>query len=469
MPTAASPRKSLGLWSSTGLVAGNMIGSGIFLLPASLALYGPISLVGWVITATGALFLALVFANLGRAYPKTGGPYEYSRRAFGDFIGFQVAWGYWIAVWAGNAAIAVAAVAYAGEFWHTLSDEAIVGAAAAIACIWSLTLINLAGVKPGGQVSLLTTVLKIIPLLAIATVGLFYIDGANFSPFNASGDGWFSAVRAAAPLTLWAFIGLESATVPAEDVENPSRIIPLSTMLGTIVTTAIYILSTVVVFGVIATPELAESTAPFSDAAKSMWGSEFGRLVTIGAVISAYGCLNGWILLSAQVPMAAARDGLFPSVFSRLNSRGAPVVGLVVSSALASGLVLTNYTSGLVDAFTEILLLATLTTLVPYAFSSMAQLLLLVSDREAFSAKNFVRDAVIAAVAFAYTMWAIEGAGQEVVFKGFLLILAGTPVYVGMRWYQLRKSAPASQPATVPMGGAGVLAARIDDEVSRGS
>lgn len=151
--SVAQSRKPLGLWTSSGLVAGNMIGSGIFLLPASLALYGPVSLVGWVVTAAGALALALVFANLGRAYPKTGGPYEYSRRAFGDFIGFQVAWGYWIAVWAGNAAIAVAAVAYAGEFWGKLSDDALVGAIAAIACVWSLTLVNALGVKPGGQVS----------------------------------------------------------------------------------------------------------------------------------------------------------------------------------------------------------------------------------------------------------------------------------------------------------------------------
>ena len=467
--TATTARKPLGLWTSSGLVAGNMIGSGIFLLPASLALYGPISLVGWVVTATGALLLALVFANLGRAYPKTGGPYEYSRRAFGDFIGFQVAWGYWIAVWAGNAAIAVAAVSYAAEFWSPLSDTAIVGAAAAIACMWSMTLVNLLGVKPGGQVSLVTTFLKLIPLIAIATVGLFYIDGDNFSPFNASGGSWLSAVRAAAPLTLWAFIGLESATVPAEEVENPERVIPLSTMLGTIVTTVIYILSTVVVFGVIASPVLAESTAPFTDAAKDMWGSDVGKAVTLGAVISSYGCLNGWILLSAQVPLAAARDGLFPAIFARVNSRGVPFVGLIVSSLLASILTLTNYTSGLVDAFTEFLLLATLTTLVPYAFSAMAQLLLLVSDREAFAAKNFVRDAVIASVAFIYSMWAIGGSGNEIVFKGFLLILAGTPVYVGMRWYQLRKSAPTTQPAPVAMGGAGALAARIDDGASRGS
>jgi APA family basic amino acid/polyamine antiporter len=440
------------MWTSTGLVAGNMIGSGIFLLPAALAAYGPISLVGWAITATGALMLALVFANLGRAYPKTGGPYEYSRRAFGDFIGFQVAWGYWIAAWVGNAAIAVAAVAYAAEFWDPLADDALVGALAAIACIWSLTLVNLLGVKPGGQVSLITTILKLLPLIGIAVIGLFYIDGDNFSPFNASDKSWFEAIRAAAPLTLWAFIGLESVTVPAEDVENPGRVIPLSTMLGTIVTTIVYVLGTVVVFGVVSTPALAESTAPFSDAAKAMWGSEWGDVISLGAVISAYGCLNGWILLTGQVPLAAARDGLFPSVFSRLTSRGAPYVGLIVSTALASVLLLTNYAEGLVDVFTEMLLLATLTTLIPYAFSSMAQLLLLVTDRERFEAKNFARDATIAALAFAYSMWAIGGSGDEIVFKGFMLILAGTPVYVGMRWYQARRSArqPVPAPAATP-------------------
>jgi APA family basic amino acid/polyamine antiporter len=449
----ATQRKALGPWTSTALVAGNMVGSGIFLLPASLALYGPISLGGWIVTATGALFLALVFANLGRLYPKTGGPYEYSRRAFGDFIGFQVAWGYWIAIWAGNAAVAVGVVAYAAEFWDPLADDNLVGALAAVACVTSLTLVNALGIKAGGQVSLITTVLKLIPLVAIGTIGLFYIDSANFEPFNASDKNWFDAIRAAAPLTLWAFIGLESATVPAEDVDNPGRVIPISTMLGTIVASAVYIASTVAVMGIIASPVLAESTAPFSDAAKQMWGSDLGRAVSLGAVISAYGSLNGWILLTGQVPLAAARDGLFPSIFARVSSRGVPIVGLLISSVLASGLLLMNYTSGLVDAFTEILLLATLTTLVPYAFSAMAQLMLMISDREKFDSRHFARDAIIASVAFVYSMWAIWGAGEEVAFKGFLLILAGTPVYVAMRWAQSRKPAEVAAPAVTTSGG----------------
>src|SRR6266545_8279586 len=158
-------RRGLGLWMATALVVGNMIGSGVFLLPSSLAKYGGISIVAWVLTAAGAVLLALVFARLGRAYPQTGGPYAYSRRAFGDFVGFQTAWGYWIAIWAGNAAIAVAFVSYLSRFWDGLATNSLL---AAVAAIWLLTWVNALGVRQGGLVQAATTVLKLVPLLAIA-------------------------------------------------------------------------------------------------------------------------------------------------------------------------------------------------------------------------------------------------------------------------------------------------------------
>src|SRR6266508_3564702 len=184
-------RRGLGLWMATALVVGNMVGSGVFLLPSSLAKYGGISIVAWVLTAAGAVLLALVFARLGRAYPQTGGPYAYSRRAFGDFVGFQTAWGYWIAIWAGNAAIAVAFVSYLSTFWDALATNSLLAATVALAAIWLLTWINALGVRLGGWVQGVTTVLKLLPLLAIATVGLLFIEGGNFSPFNASGGSSF--------------------------------------------------------------------------------------------------------------------------------------------------------------------------------------------------------------------------------------------------------------------------------------
>ena len=434
----SSPRArkaaGLGLSMATALVVGNMIGSGVFLLPASLGSFGPVSLVAFGITAVGAILLALVFARLGRAYPETGGPYAFSRRAFGDFIGFWQAWGYWIAAWVGNAAIAIAFVSYLGEYWSTVRHNNLVAALAAVAAIWVCTLVNVMGVRQGGMVQLVTTIMKFIPLAGMAVIGLFYVHAHNFGPFNASGDSIYGAVTAAAALTLWSFIGLESATVPAEDVVDPDRTIPWSTIVGTAVTAVVYMLGTFVVFGVLGTAKSATSAAPFSDAAKVMWGSFGGHVITICALAATFGALNGWILIQGQVPFAAARDHLFPKPFEKRNANGAPWFGLVVSSVLVTGLMFMNYTSSLVDKFTFMILLATLTTLIPYAFSAAAELILFVTDRNAFSMPRLVKDSIIALLAFAYSVWTIAGSGYQAVFRGFMLLLAGIPIYVFMKW-----------------------------------
>jgi APA family basic amino acid/polyamine antiporter len=260
-------------------------------------------------------------------------------------------------------------------------------------------------------------------------------------------------VTAVAALTLWAFIGLESATVPAEDVIDPQRNIPRATIWGTIVTAAIYIAGTIAVLGILPMAELAKSTAPFADAASAAFGTWAGKLVAAGAVASTFGCLNGWILIQGQIPMAAARDKLFPSVFGKVSRNGTPVFGLVISSVLVTVLMASNYTKGLVALFTYMLLLATLTTLIPYAYATMAELMLFVKDRPRFSGRNLARDGTIAGLAFAYSVWAIYGAGQEVAFYGLMLLLAGVPVYVWMKWsdhrQMLRLKAPDSPAALI--------------------
>jgi len=440
-PPQRKLKRSMGLWMATALVVGNMIGSGVFLLPASLAsVAGPISLVGWLFTGIGAMLLALVFARLGGAFPRTGGPYAYARRAFGDFVGFQTAWGYWIAVWAGNAAIAVAFVGYLAVFWPKAGTSELLGAVVAVSVIWLLTAVNVLGARTSGQVQVVTTVLKFVPLAVIGIVGLFFLDADNLTPFSPHGTG--SAISAAAPLTLWAFIGLESATVPAEEVRDPERTIPRATMIGTGVTTLVYILATVAIMGVIPTSELAGSTSPFADAAGQMFGGGWDKVIAVVAMVSTFGALNGWILLQGRVPLAAAEDGLFPAPFARVHGkRRTPVFGLVVSSVLVTGLVFMNYTKGLVDAFTFVILLATLTTLVPYAYSAAAQAYLYFTEPETFSGGHMLRDTAIAALAFAYSVWAITGAGQDIIAKGFVLLLAGVPVYVGLKWWQTRAAA----------------------------
>ncbi len=429
-----SPPRALGLWTTTALVVGNMIGSGIFLLPASLAAFGGISIIGWFVSTTGAVLFALVFCQLSRAMPKTGGPYVYTHFAFGDFAGFLVAWGYWISIWVSNAAIAVALVSYLTVFWPALATEPFLAVMVALSAIWVLTGVNGLGVREAGVLQLVTTVLKLLPLVAVTFVGLWFFNGDHFTPFNRSGGSDISAVTATVSLTLWAFLGLESATVPADNVVNAARTIPRATIIGTVLAAAVYILGSVAVMGLVPSTDLVASTAPFADAARTMWGTWAGYAVGAGAVISCFGALNGWILLQGQIPLAAARDGLLPAGFGRLSKFGTPVTGLVISSALATALMAMNYAKGLVEQFTFIILLATLAALVPYAFSSMATLMSAAKAGQRLSDRGAVRTMVLGGLAFLYSLWAMAGSGRETVYWGFLLLMAGVPVYVWLTW-----------------------------------
>jgi len=439
-------RRALGLWMCTALVVGNMIGSGVFLLPSSLAPFGGISIVGWLVSAGGALCLALVFARLGSAIPRIGGPYAYARAAFGDFAGFWVAWSYWISIWTSNAGIAVAFASYMTVFVPALGGSPALGAAGALAALWLLTGVNVVGVRRAGQVQLVTTVLKLLPLVAIGAFGFLAFQPEHFEPFNPSGASPLGAVAATVTLTLWAFLGLESGTVPAADVRDAPRTIPRATMLGTCIAATVYIVCTVAVMGIIAPGELAVSTAPFADAARTIWGPWGRWFVGAGAVISCFGALNGWILLSGQVPRAAALDGLLPARLAALGPRGTPVAGLLFSSAMATVLIAMNYTRGLVAAFTNLILLATLATLLAYVFSSMAGLLFALRERDRDGARRRIGAALISVLAFAFSMVAIAGAGRDTVYWGFLGLVAGLPVYVAMR--RRTAGAATSGPAT---------------------
>jgi APA family basic amino acid/polyamine antiporter len=423
--SAEDDAPALGFWTAVALVMGNMIGSGVFLLPASLAPYGSISLVGWVVSAGGSVLLALVFARLSAANPAAGGPYAYTRAAFGDLPGFLVAWGYWISSWATNAALAVAFVGYLDPFVPALVRHPASAAILAIATVWVLTGINLRSVRSAGQVQVVTTVLKVLPLIVVGVGGLFLLDRSHFAIAESSPAGFARGVTTTATLTLWAFLGLECATIPAGSIRNAQRVIPRATVVGTVVAACIYIVSTVGVMGLLPPATLSHTTAPFAEAARVLAGDRAAAIIAIGAAISCFGALNGWILIVGQLPLAVARDGLFPRVFGRVSSRGTPVFGLVIGSILATLLIAMNYTRDLVALFTFIILLATLSTLVPYVFCALAGFL---TTRAV--PRQPLGPSIVAALAFAYSLWAIGGAGAEVVYWGFLLLIAGLPVYV---------------------------------------
>lgn len=415
---------------AAALVVGNMIGSGVFLLPSALASYGGISLLGWLFTSTGATVLALLFARLARLVPRSGGPYAYTRAAFGDFAGFLVAWGYWISIVVANAAIAVAMTSYLSYFLPALAESRLLATGIAVGTVWALTAVNVSGVRNAGGVQVLTTALKVAPLLAIGAFGLAHLEPSHFRPFHLSESASpFGAVTAAATLTLWAFLGFESATVPAEEVRDPARTIPRATVAGTVFAAVVYIVSTVGVMGVIAPADLAVSGAPFGDAARVMWGSWAGAAVSAGAVISCFGALNGWILLQGRVPYAAARDAIFPAAFGRLSPRGTPATALVLSSAIVTALLLMNASEALVRQFEFLILLATLTALFPYALCAVAEPMLRLRDPARAAAARPRALPWLALIGFAYSLWAIAGAGMATVYWGFLLLMLGVPVY----------------------------------------
>jgi basic amino acid/polyamine antiporter, APA family len=423
-------KAKMGQVQATALVFGNMVGSGVFLLPAALAPYGGYyGLGGWLLTSLGAVVLALVFANLATHLPAAGGPYAYSRLAFGDLVGFLVAWGYWIALWSGNAAIAVAFVGAMSSLIPWIGAVPWHGAAVAIAAIWTLTAVNALGVRSAGAVQVVTSVLKMLPLLAVAFWGLSRFKLSEL-PLPTVDLPPLAALGATAALTLWAFLGLESATVPADSVENPQRTIPRATVLGTVSAAFLYVIATLAIFAVVPQAQLATSSAPFALAAENLWGAGAAALVAAGAAISAFGTLNGWILLQAQLPLAAARDGLFPAFFARLNGRGAPAAGLVAGSLLQTAMICLNYSEGLVAQFTFIILLATMATLVPYVFSSAGLLLLLMREPERFAGASRPKLMTFGLLGFLYAVAAIGGSGEKTVFWGFLLLLLGIPFYI---------------------------------------
>ncbi|MFT4850104.1 MAG: APA family basic amino acid/polyamine antiporter [Sediminicola sp.] len=429
---AKEPQK-IGIITTTSLVIGNMIGAGIFLVPSSLASYGSISLLGWIFTAIGALILAKIFSNMSKMFVnKSGGPYAYSKAGFGDFIGFLIAWGYWISIWVSNAAIVVAIIGALSHFFPALSTNPVAGVSFGLALIWVLTWINSRGVKSSGIVQVVTTVLKLLPLLFVIFVGIFFFDFDNFPAFNLTGNSSWVAISSAAAITLYAFLGIESASVPAENVENPEVTIPRATMAGTIIVSLVYILGTVVLFGILPIETLQNSARPFAEAGEIIGGEFAGNFVAAGAAISGIGCLNGWILISGQLPMATAKDNMFPRLFKKENKNGAPFLGLLIGSALTSVLLLMNFSVGLVAQFTFLLNITVFTALIPYLFVAAAYVIVLIEKK--IHLNSALKTFLLGTLGFAYSLWAIFGSGRDTVFYGFLLLLLGIPFYVIMQW-----------------------------------
>lgn len=423
--------KSLGIAACTAIVVGNMVGSGFYLSPAAVAPYGNLAILAWIVMGAGAVCLGLTFAKLARLVPATGGPYAYTRMAYGDFAGFLIAWGYWISIWASLPVIAIAFAGAVMDLFPGLHNRTM-AAVLTLGAIWAVVFVNLRGVKSAGIFSEVTTYTKLIPFAAMILFGLFFIDKSHFSEFNPSGMSLLGASAALAPLTMFAYLGLESATVPAGDVANPKRTIPLSTLLGITIAALLYVLGTIAVMGLVPREQLVVSVSPFSDAARVLWGQWGARAISIAVMLSAIGALNGWTLLMGQVPMAAARDGLFPPIFGRLSARGVPALGTAISAVFATILVLTQAAGshGFSAFYNLVVGLSTMAAVIPYAFCALATGLV---SAYAAGGGPVPRLTLVEVIAFVFAVFTLYGCGAEPVLYGLIMLVLGIPVFVWQR------------------------------------
>jgi len=397
--------QGFGLPAAIALIMGSIIGVGIFNLPTSLAPYGPITLVSMALTTIGALVLAVLFGALSRRLPADGGPYAYARVGFGNPLGFMNAWSYWITAWAGNAAIAVGWVLYVEHFVnedHTKGWSIVL----VLVGLWLPAFVNLSGAQNMASIQVLTTILKFSALLFISTVGLFFIEGSNYTPWNVSTQSTVAAIGSGMAIALFSYIGVETASVAAGKVRDPDRNVGRATLLGTLATAAVYMLSLIAIFGILSNGELRATTEPFSAAANEIFGGTWaGDVMAILVIVSGLGALNGWTMICAEMPLAAANDGLFPEQFKRLNKAGAPAFGIIASTALASLAMVLNYAgTGGANAFTTLVLMTGITAAIPYLFSALAQLKWRWIDRKQGLGAHFLRDSIVAFLAVVFSV-----------------------------------------------------------------
>jgi APA family basic amino acid/polyamine antiporter len=431
------PSRSLGLPSATTLVIGSIIGTGVFTMPGVLAEAGTSSILVLGVIAVGAVLLGVMFGQLTKRIPSSdGGLYAYSRHEFGDFAGFLTAWCYWITAWAGNAAIVSSWVLYVESLFAITHPSAWTNLGIALLGLWIPAAVNLVGVKQMAWFQNVSVVLKFLPLLVVGVVGWFFIKASNFGPFNASGGSLYNAIGIAAGVALFSFIGVECASIAAARVKNPRANVGRASVLGTAASALLYIAVSAVVMGLVAQPTLAGNGAPFVDAFQTMFGHAtwVGKLVAGTAVVSGIGALNGWTLVTAEMPRAAAEDGLFLPQFAKTFRDGTPWFGILVSTVVASLLMAFAYSGNTgLKVFTYLVDLSVVTVAIPYLFSACAQLAYLVSRRRKVNGWALARDLAIATASVLFSLWVAFTAGYQAVYQAMLLLLVGIPIYAFLK------------------------------------
>ncbi len=411
--------KPLGFWSVWSLIAGIMIGSGIFTLPGVMAKLGMISFAGWVFTAAGALLLGFVFARLSTRTERSGSVFVYAQDAFGELPGFMSGWAYWCGYWISIPTLATAFVGYLTVFSTGLANNMSLQLISALGLIWALIGINMISIKATGRFQIVTMVLKVLPLLAIIAAGFFVGKTENLPPVNPGNISVFEALAAASIAAMWAFSGIEAGATPAGNINDPKRTVPRAIFFAIISVGTIYIAAMYAVMLLVPYESLVNSASPFADAA-AVFGTAGPVLIAIGAMIAIAGSLNGIILVTGQMPMAMALEKLAPAKFGQVGPSGSPRFSLLVCGVLGSLLLMMNFSGGsLLDVFETLLTMSMFMYLLPLFVSCLAEM--------KHSLRNF--GVVLAGLAAGYSAFTIFGAGWQSMLWGSLLLLVGLAVY----------------------------------------
>lgn len=423
--------RGLGPIAAIALVAGNIIGSGIYVVPGKLAqTLGPASLLAWILTAAGYFCLLCVFADLGGAYPVSGGPQTFVQRAFGELAGFEASYLYWLSAVIGNAAFATGFVGYLAVFFPG-TGEGWGAFLAAQALLWTFTGINLLGVEAGGRVQVVATVLKTLPLFVLSAALLSQGTTENLQPFAPHG---YAPLWAAFPLIAWLFLGAESVTVPAEEIRGAGPTIRRAAYIGFGLATVVYMTVALALSLGLPAGTIAGSGSPLAVAAGAVFGPWGSAFVTVAALISIAGVLNGWLLVAGRLPYAAAREGLAPRWLGKLHpSTGAPVAALILSSVLSSVLLLRFFSKTLLDTYEFVANASTATALVAIAACCVAELVLLRREPERFSAAQRRRGPVTAVAGFLAVGVLIYGSGLEIAGLTLGIMVLLVPYYLWLR------------------------------------
>jgi putrescine:ornithine antiporter len=413
-------QKKMTLVQLTFMVMVNMMGSGIIMLPSNMARVGAISLLSWVVTALGSLALAYGFAQAGLFNQRAGGMAAYAEDAYGKAGYFQVFFLYFVSLAIANVAVAISAVGYLAAFIPWLSSTPVATCVGVIALLWLTTVANFGGPGITGRIGAVTVWGVILPVGFISIVGWLWFSSATFAAaWNPKGLSLMAGMGSSISLTLWAFLGLESAAQASGAVENPKRNVPLACMFGTVGAAVVYILSTTVIQGIVPNAELANSTGPFGLAYAQMFSPTVGSIVMALAVMACLGSLLGWQFTLAQTGRAAAEDGMFPSIFSKSNRLGAPVVGMLILGVVQTLMALMTISPNLSDQFSALVNLAVVTNVVPYLIALSALPVMMQTAK--IDATKYRSNVIVATVAMIYSIYVLYASGKDAVFGGMLV------------------------------------------------